>query len=279
MRNHAWQKVSAALVVVTVLAAGLVTADEQQKEKKQATAHKAATANPAGEEGQALHIKTFQLKNADADEVQMALNELWGFAAGGQPGNRAGMPGNRPAMMARGGAAPAYYGTNTMAGAMAANMMSGTAAPRIAVNRRTRTVFVRGTEKELDTMGDLIKVLESGSDKDIPEMKNLHVYHFKHATPVEAMQVLSSLGLQTHVLQLPKAHSLVVLQSAPAWDQIHEVLEQLDVEGHVGAQPSDKSNRGEGDAASSEGPRKGGQRKRGAQPKKPANNSGSNNRN
>jgi type II secretory pathway component GspD/PulD (secretin) len=207
--------------------------DQTPNKEKQQIGAKHQANGQATEHEPEMQVKTFNLKNADPEEVQMALNQLWGFhggmgmmgamgarGAGGQAGMQAMMQGAR---FPGGGTAAGYYAAGPMMGAMH--------GPHVAVDRRTGKVFVRGTEKDVETVGDLINVLETGSDKEIPEMKNLHVYHLKHATPTEALQVLSALGLQTHVVQLPKAKTLLVMQSAPSWKQIHEVLTQLDVEG------------------------------------------------
>jgi type II secretory pathway component GspD/PulD (secretin) len=159
-----------ALGLLTIL--GVESAPGQQNkgspEVKKNSASKAPTASQA-KEPEANHdtqLKVIKLSNAKPEEVRDTLTIIWS-----------------PLMNSRG---------------IPASMMA-TGVP-VAVNERTKTLFVRGTEKQLEIIENLIQVLDIAPGQDLPKADGLNVVRLRHAKVDQVFQVLAGLGLQQHVI-------------------------------------------------------------------------------
>ena len=103
---------------------------------------------PAGE-GKTLQVKAIKLSNADPEEVRQTLMSVW------------------PQVMAARGVR-----ANTAA--------ARTSDLHLAVSSRLRTLFVRGTEQQLEAVQDLVKVLDAAPGASLPESKGLSVVRLQH---------------------------------------------------------------------------------------------------
>jgi hypothetical protein len=167
-----------------------------------------AAAQPTKQPEEPLHLKVFALTNADPEEVRQVLNQV----CQNMHGVRSGVAG--PAVT------PGFPG----AAPPVANH-----APRIAVDAKSKTVFVRGTDKQLKVAADVVSLLDAQPGQAPPEVKELKVLHLKQAKADEVMQVLSSLGLNTSVATLKKANAVIVFPgSEAAADEVRQVVERLD---------------------------------------------------
>lgn len=141
-----------------------------------------------------VEVRTFDLSRAQPDTVRQAVTSCWNqyMQLRGQP------------------ASPM--------------------APRLAIDPRTQTLFARGTEKELEAIGELIGLLDAAPGKASSENKNLQVIHLKHAKPNEVLQILNGLGLQNQVMVLPGSNTLLLPRQAQSMDEVQAVIEKVDVE-------------------------------------------------
>jgi type II secretory pathway component GspD/PulD (secretin) len=162
--------------------------------KAPAPAGKAAGAN-----GNTGTLRSFELTNADPEEVRQILMQIGGSLVKSGSRSAPGIP------------AP----PNTL---------------RMAVDARTHTLFVRGAEKELDAVADLIAVLDADPAKPAPEGKNAQILRLRHAKVPEVVQVLTGLGLQGQVLSLPRTNTLLLIGPEADARDIRAVVEKLDVE-------------------------------------------------
>ena len=158
---------------------------------------------PAKAEGQA-DVKVVHLKRADPEEVQQAINQLW------------------PAVAAEGESTQATPMKPT-APAPAAGKPAGIAPPRVAVNSRTRTLFLRGSGKALELASEVIDALDGEPGKESPKLKNLVVFQAPGGAIDEVLQVLTTLDLNSHVFPMRKSNMLIVAQGPYARD-VNEVL-------------------------------------------------------
>jgi type II secretory pathway component GspD/PulD (secretin) len=181
-----------AVLAAVVLAAGLADSanGRQAKTKKPAEETKQAKVKPAPVETQQL--KTFELAHADAEKVRATLTTVWSSLMG-------------------------------LAGRKVAS------TPRLAANTRTRTLFVRGTEKELAAVADLISILDTPAGKALPDGKGLRAVRLQYAKVHEVMQVLSGLGMQNSVVALNELNTLLLPQNGDTND-VRTIIEKLDVE-------------------------------------------------
>jgi type II secretory pathway component GspD/PulD (secretin) len=182
-----------AAALCALLCPGLAFA--QQPVPKKAELDKAPTVK-----AESLQVKAFALKSADPDEMRQVLTHVLSAAtskAGVRPVNHV---------------APAGTG------------------PRIATDTRSRTIFVRGTDRELKLASEVVSVLEGPSATPGSDNKDFSVIRLHHAKVDEASQVLSTLGLNSAALVLKKANALVVVPSAEvSVADVREVVERLDV--------------------------------------------------
>jgi type II secretory pathway component GspD/PulD (secretin) len=147
-------------------------------------------AKPAA--AQAMAVKAFELSHAQPEMVRQTVTSSWSqfMQLRGHKGN----------------AAP----------------------PRIVVDPRTRTLFARGTEQELEGVGELIGLLDAAPGKEPTESKGLQVVRLKHAKASEVLQVLAGLGLQSQAMALPRTNTLLL--AGEGMSEAHSVIEKLDVE-------------------------------------------------
>ena len=159
----------------------------------------------AGKEEGESGVKVFHLQHADPQEVQQALTQLWRTLAPVQESARANP--RKP----RGGAEDD-------------SSSPGIAPPRVAVEPRTRTMFMRGSEKALDLASEVVEALDAEPGKEAPKLKDLAVFQVRGGTIDEVVQVLTALDLTSHIFVLKKSSTLIVPQG-PYVKDVSEVLE------------------------------------------------------
>jgi type II secretory pathway component GspD/PulD (secretin) len=196
---HALRAALAAAVALAALSAR-APAQEKAPAKGPAAAAAKAPLKPGevpGVNPHALTVKSFELAHADPEEVRQTLTQMWVHVMAAH-GARPGPPG------------PAQ-------------------PPRLAVDARTRTLFVRGNEKELEAVSELVAVLDGDPAKP-GEGKNARVVRLHHAKVGEVLQVLTGLGLAGQVLALPKSNTLILPHNEAEAREVRAVVEKLDVE-------------------------------------------------
>jgi hypothetical protein len=100
-------------------------------------------------------------------------------------------------------------------------------APALVVSERTRTLFARGSDKELEVLAKLIPALDDALGGKESASKDGRVLRLKSANVPEVIQVLTGLGLQGAVIGLPKANALFITNDAQA-KAVRLVVEKLD---------------------------------------------------
>jgi type II secretory pathway component GspD/PulD (secretin) len=159
----------------------------------------------AAKDENGLQVKTFRLRHADPEEVRQILAQVWTT-----------MPQVKPPVGFKPGVPTA----------------GAPRVPRFAVDTRSRTLFVRGTDKEVAMAVSLVSILDTEPGQPIPESKDLRVLRLQHAKVDQATAVLTALGLQIHTVPLRKTNALVILSPSDAnVAAIRDVIESLDVEG------------------------------------------------
>jgi hypothetical protein len=172
-------------------------------------------------------MKTFPLRHVEPAEVQQILTQYLPYFTKGK--GHAGRPGARPAA----GAPGQPYGPALMR----------PQTPHIAVNLRTRTVFVRGTEQEISEVGKVLAVLDADPDQPAPEGSEVNVVRLRHAKVGEVLQTLGQLDLGRGVVPLTKSNALLILPAAQE-EQVREVVTHLDTDaGAPRTQPAKRPTR------------------------------------
>jgi hypothetical protein len=99
---------------------------------------------------------------------------------------------------------------------------------RLAVDARTKTLFARGTAKELEAVADIVAILDTPAGKPLPEGKGIRVVRLEHVKVNDVVSVLTGLGLQAPVA-LPKLNALILPEGDEAAKDVRTVVEKLDV--------------------------------------------------
>ena len=173
-----------------------------------------------------LSTKVFRLKSCDPEDVQEALDilltqlPLEGAEDVNQPGFGETLGGGGIGGLGGGGG----FGGGPGAGGLAPG--GGTT---IAVHKRTKSLVVRGTKRDLQIATDLIKVLESPSEQKLPEVKSLVAIQLMHADADELDELLTNLEVEVAILPLAAAKLLIVAGTLDDMKEISEVVKQLDV--------------------------------------------------
>jgi hypothetical protein len=203
-------------------------------------------------------IKVFRLKHYDPETLQGVLQGLLcgtptGPGSGGgppmgmRPGRWAGMAptgtGGPPG--ATGGGFPGGFGRGPggmpgmgggrggMMGPPGMGAASPNATCHIAVDGRTGSVVVRGTEQDLLMASDLVAVLDLPKDEAPPRVKSFKAIRLRFADAGEVAQVLDQLDLKATIVAAPPK-TLIVVASDAITKEIGTVVEQLDVEAKPG---------------------------------------------
>jgi type II secretory pathway component GspD/PulD (secretin) len=107
------------------------------------------------------------------------------------------------------------------------------AAPtwRLAVDRRTGCLIVRGTEHDLRQVAEYLAVLDQADGQALSRLKNFRVFKLKSADVQQVATVLNDLDLNVAVVAVPGARMLAISGSEEGLKEVAEVIEALDVEG------------------------------------------------
>jgi beta-lactamase regulating signal transducer with metallopeptidase domain len=153
-----------------------------------------------------------------------------GAMAGGMMGGESGAKPGAGGM--KGGAV--MMGMQGQTGATPAGM-GGMGRPatswRLAVDERTNSLVVRGTDDDLRTIGDIIAALDVPESKTATKLKNLRTFKLKHADVNQVGQIVQELALDVKASVLPTGNVLAVHGSEAALKDVADLIEELDVEG------------------------------------------------
>jgi beta-lactamase regulating signal transducer with metallopeptidase domain len=106
------------------------------------------------------------------------------------------------------------------------------AAWRIAVDERTNSLIVRGSEADLRTIGEIVAAVDVTDTKSsATKLKNLRTFKLKHAGVQIVSQIVQDLELNVRVSVLPSAEMLVVSGGESALKEVADLIAELDVEG------------------------------------------------
>jgi beta-lactamase regulating signal transducer with metallopeptidase domain len=103
----------------------------------------------------------------------------------------------------------------------------------VAVDPRTRSLIVRGSEQNLEMMADLVALLDLPPGKPLPKTKNLQAFRLRFADVGSAYEVLSALNIRARIAKVPKSKLLIVAGLEGEALEIAEVIEALDMEVHA----------------------------------------------
>ena len=146
---------------------------------------------PAAAAAETTEVRVFKLNHADPKELQQMVATHWAALGGTRD------PKGGPAKV-----------------------------PTMVVNDRTRTLFARGSEKELALLDKILPELDEALGGK--EGKDGRVIRLKNARVPEVIQVLTGLGLQHTVIGLPKANALFLTANDGQTKAVRVVVQTLD---------------------------------------------------
>jgi len=104
-----------------------------------------------------------------------------------------------------------------------------------AIDSRTSSLIVRGTEKDLQVVADFVAIFDLPDDKPIPKLKNVHAFKLRFAKPNDVIEVLKALNINVLVALIPKSTILLVNGPDVAIKEATEIIEALDADIKEGA--------------------------------------------
>lgn len=191
-------------------------------------------------------VKVFRLSHRDPVEVRDVLNRLlprgvtgdMGEGSGGEPGGGMSPPmGSGPmggGLRPPGGSGmgpPGFAGPGGGMPGMMGGPGMGMPSWRLAVDKRTNSLIVRGTARDIQTAGDFVAMLDVADGKAPPAMKNIRTFKLKFAAPDEVAKILEVLDLGALVAPVKKGNMLVVSGPEATLKDVAEVIAAVDVEG------------------------------------------------
>jgi beta-lactamase regulating signal transducer with metallopeptidase domain len=196
--------------------------------------------------GSASHLRIFRLKHLDPHEVsevlegllpQAGLTEFTGQGGaappvGGPPGGglagmQGGLSGGFPPGGGNLGIGGGIGGLGGMLGALGG--LSNNQSWRLAVVDRSRSLIVRGTEKDLQIASDLVAVIDLPANAPVPKVSSLLAFRLKHANAQELSEALQTLELDVQFMPFNKTNTLIIAGPEGTMKEVGEVIEALDV--------------------------------------------------
>jgi type II secretory pathway component GspD/PulD (secretin) len=181
----------------------------------------------------APRIRVFRLSHRDPDEMRGLLEGLVGIRRSPDvyPGGSM-MPGGVPygpgSPVGPGGMPD---GMDPMGTALGLSRYPGFSSSwRLAVDKRTRSLIVRGTPQDLQTAADLIAVLDLPPGKPLPQVQNLRAFQLRHADAANLAKMLAALEINARIMPVPRSKMLIVSGPEAAMKEISEVITALDVD-------------------------------------------------
>jgi hypothetical protein len=204
-------KVLTRSVVAFVLCAALCAVATSQPPGDKAQPVKDETKKDTGaKNGDATQVKAFDLKNANANEVQQFLTKHF---------------------------TPTAVPVATKVGTTAPAPVAGKPSIHLAYDTRTKALFVRGTAADVELAGKMIAQLDAGPNGLSGTGHPLTVIYLRNTTADEVMKVLTALEIGGKVHSCPMSKALVLPQSDPNADQIKTVVERLDAKPETKPEP------------------------------------------
>jgi hypothetical protein len=112
----------------------------------------------------------------------------------------------------------------------------GVGDTRFAADPRSRTLIVRGPERDIQIIADLVTVLDVAPKKAAPKVKNLRVFRLKHADSDTVAAAVSQLGIQARIApaRLERGDGsddllVIAMGSEEQIREVSQVIEALDV--------------------------------------------------
>ncbi len=99
-----------------------------------------------------------------------------------------------------------------------------------AIDQRTRSLIVRGTEKDIQAVAEFVAILDLPPNKPIPKLKNLHAFKLRFANPENVSEVLKALNIDVLVAKIPKSTILLLNGPEAAIKEAAEIIEALDAD-------------------------------------------------
>ena len=101
-------------------------------------------------------------------------------------------------------------------------------AARLALDKRTGSVIIRGPEKEVQIATDLVKLLDNPPGKPLPEVKSLRAFPLKHTKPSNIASLANEVDIGVALLPLDEAKLLVAVGPPEALREVVELVSALD---------------------------------------------------
>jgi type II secretory pathway component GspD/PulD (secretin) len=190
-----------------------------------------------------LRLKVFRLSHSDPEQVSNVLQSLLPQDSGGVLAGLGALGLGGGGIIGPGGGGAGLGGAPGGIGGGALGALGGPAGSmagpswRLTADPRTKSLIIRGSEKDIDLAGDLVTVLDLPADKPMPKVKTLRAYKLKHANAGELNAVLFTLEMDARMVPVEKGNILIVAGSEDVMKDMDSVVEALDIEVQQSKEP------------------------------------------
>lgn len=162
---------------------------------------------------------------------------MFGFAGAGGPGGIGGGTGLQRGI--GGQPTPGGFAGPVGFGALGGGMMGGSAgmghgqAPptwRMVIDDRTRSLIFRGSPDDLQTVSEIVSLVELPSNKPLPALQRMKAFRLKHANAADLVEKLTQLEMDVRLSALDASNILIAVGSEPAKKEIADLVRALDIE-------------------------------------------------
>jgi hypothetical protein len=190
----------------------------------------------------ATHVKVFRLEHQDPEDLRAVVETFLLNRPGPAGPAGASAPGGGMGPMAGSGPPPRAGMMRPMGPGMTGKGGMGMGGPlgagpapswRLAVDRRSRSLIVRGTVQDIKTVAELVAALDVAEGQPMPRLKNLRVFRLRYVNAPEILAILGALDIDGVTFGNASQGQKLIVAHGPeaALKEVAEVIEAVDVEG------------------------------------------------
>ena len=175
------------------------------------------------------HIRTFSLKKVEVSDALEAFNALMGPAGAMQLRPLgAPPPAENPFRNLASGRMTEWSITYPVP---SSPRPPATIVCRALGDLRTRSLIVRGTEKDLQLAADLSAILDTPDNKPLPEVKALKAFRLQHLDANDFVGMMEKLNphLDYHLVSIGRLKLVLARGSDEQMNEVAEAVKELDI--------------------------------------------------
>ena len=176
-------------------------------------------------------IRTFPLKKIEVGDALEAFNALTGSAQAVQIRPTPPAPVQDPNQPATPSPLSGTSSSGVWTSMPSAKLDRPVIVCRAVGDPRTRSLIVRGAEKDLQLAADLITILDTPDNKPLPEVKALKAFRLQHLDANDFVGMMEKLNsnLNYHLVSIGRLKLVLARGSDEQMNEVAEAVKELDI--------------------------------------------------